>query len=139
MPDVDDIWDDEEDLRPFTKPVYDPKVELSDVMPERPLEHIPDKELIRELRARGRLVELTAECVAPGHAVNMGYPIKDQWGEIGRILGDELVQLYHAGHKPFLNAKVARGYYEHEQFGRPMRDNELHRKVSVKMYYLRAK
>lgn len=103
------------------------------------LQQVSDKELLEELRARGRLVELTADCVAPGHAVNMGYPVENQWREIGRILGDALVRRHMGGDKPFMDAKVERGYYEDPNFGRPVRDDELHRKVSVQMYYLRAK
>lgn len=111
----------------------------ADVKRRQALQQASDKELMEELRARGRLVELTAECVAPGHAVNMGYPLENQWREIGRILGDVLVRRHLGGDKPFLDAKVERGYYDDPNFGRPISDRELHRRVSVQMYYLKAK
>lgn len=103
------------------------------------LQQVSDKELMEELRARGRLVELSADCVAPGHAVNMGYPVENQWREIGHILGDALVRRHLGGDKPFMDFKVERGYFDSPFYGPPISERELHRKVSVQMYYLRAK
>lgn len=64
-----------------------------------PFMGISDKDLLNELRVRGRLVEADYHTICPGHVVSLGYPAEAQIEKTFTRLGAEIAKIFVQGRK----------------------------------------